>query len=143
MGLMAFLAISGSLLGKMRFVALGASRNLAVSAMARTAEERGMLALVFTQFSNLTGVAGQTGVGNVAECYDERRMGVRMAAGASSQFVMWFSFMALAAERDDLACRGRMPVMTVLAADLRFVLTTCCSNIGRRLAVTFDTVIVL
>jgi len=53
---------------------------------------------------------------------------------------MRFSFMALAAEGDDLPCCGRMPNVTVLAADFRLVFAACRGDVGRRFAVTFDAV---
>jgi len=141
--LMTLLAVGSGLLGEVRFMALGAFRNLAVSAVAHAAGDRRMLALVFAQLDNLAGMAGQTGVGNViTEFNNERRVGVRVAGVAGGQFVMRFSFVALAAERDDLPCCGRVPIVTVLAADRRLVLGACRSDVGRWFAVTLDAVIV-
>ena len=65
-----------------------------------------------------------------------------MAAVACGQFVVRFSFMALAAERDNLPCCGRVPIVTVLAADLRLVFGACRSDVGRRFAVTFGAVLI-
>jgi hypothetical protein len=111
--------------------------------VARAAEERRMLAFVIAQLDDLTAMAGQAGVGNViTECDFERCVGIRVAAAAGSQLVVRFSFMALTAERDDLPCCGRVPIVTVLAADLRLVFAACRSDVGGCLAVAFDAVII-
>ena len=141
--LMAFFTVGGGLLGEVCFMALGACRNLAVSVVACAAEEGGMLALVIAQLDDLAGMAGHAGVGNViAELYNERGMGIRVAAVAGGQLVMRFSFVALAAERDDLPGCGRVPFVTILAADLRLVFGACRSDVGRSFAVTFGAVII-
>ena len=71
--LMALFAVGSSLLGEVSFMALGASRNLAVGVVACAAEERGMFAFVSTQLDDLIGMAGYAGVGNViTEFYIER-----------------------------------------------------------------------
>jgi len=111
-------------------MALGTSRNLAVGIMARAAEERRVLALVLAQFDDLAGMAGQAGVGNIITEFDiERRVGIRVAAEAAGQRVMWLPFVALAAERDDLPCCGRVPIVAVLAADLGLVFAACRSDV--------------
>lgn len=140
--LVTLLAVGFGLFGEVRFMALGAFGNLAVSVVARAAEEGGMLALVIAQFDDLAGMAGQTGVSNVIKFDIERCVWIRVAAVAGGQLVVRFSFVALAAERDDLSCCGRVPIMTILAADLRLVFASCRSDVGRRLAVTFDAVII-
>ena len=143
MCLVTFLAVSGGLFGEVRFMALGASRNFAVSVVARAAEERSMFALVVAQFDNLAGMAGHAGVGNVITKFDiQRCVGIRVAAVAGGQLVVRFPFVALAAERDDLPCCGGVPIMTILTSDLSLVLAPCRSDIGRRFAVTFGTVVI-
>ena len=141
--LVTLLAVGRGLLGEVRFMALGAFRNPAVSVVAHAAEERRMFAFVIAQLFDLTGMAGHAGVGNViTKCDFERRVGIRVTAGAGSQLVVRFSFVALTAERDDLPCCGRVPIVTVLAAELRLVFAACRSDVGRWLAVTFDAVII-
>jgi uncharacterized membrane protein (DUF485 family) len=141
--LVTLFAVGSGLFGEVRFMALGAFRNPAVGVVARAAEECRMLALVIAQLDDLTGMAGHAGVGNVIAEYDrERSVGIRVAAVASSQLVVRFPFVALAAERDNLPGCGRVPVVAVLAADLRFVFAACCSDVGRSLAVAFDAVII-
>ena len=143
MGLMTFFTVGSGLLGEVSFMALGANRNLAVDVVARAAEERRMFAFVIAQLDDLTGMAGHTGVGNViTKFYIERCVRIRVAAVAGGQLVMRFSFMALAAERDDLPCCGRVPIVTVLATDLRLVFGPCRSDVGRCFAVTFGAVII-
>ena len=141
--LVTFLAVSRGLLGEVGFMALGAIRDFAVNVVARAAEERRMFAFVITQLDDLAGMAGQAGVGYVStEFYVAWCVGIRVAAKAAGQLEMRFSFVALAAERDDLPCCGRVPVVAVLAADLRLVFAACRGDVGRRLAVTFDAVII-
>ena len=141
--LVTLFAVGIGLFRGVRFVTLGAVRDLAVGIVARAAEERRMFAFIFAQLDDLTGMAGNAGVGNViAEFYIERCVGIRVAAVAGGQFVMRFSFVALAAERYDLPGCGGVPFVTVLAADLRLVFAACRSNVGRCFAVTFGAVII-
>ena len=141
--LVTLFAVGIGLFRGVRFVALGAVRDPAVGVVARAAEERRMFAFVIAQLDDLTGMAGQAGVGNIrTKFYRERRVGIRVAAVASSQLVVRFPFVALAAERDDLPYCGRVPIVAVLAADLRLVFAACRSDVGRCLAVTFDAVII-
>jgi hypothetical protein len=122
-------------------MALGAFWNPAVYVVARAAEERRVFALVIAQLDDLAGMAGQAGVGDITAEFDVARcVGIRVAAEAAGQLEMRFTFMALAAERYNLPCCGGMPNVTVLAADLRLVFAACRSDVGRRFAVTFDTV---
>lgn len=141
--LVTLLAVSVGLPGEVGFMTLGAFRNPAVSVVTRTAEEGGMLALVIAQFNDLAGMAGHTGVGDViTKFYIERRVGIRVTAVAGGQFVVRFPFVALAAERNDLPCCGRMPIVTILAAYLRLVFAACRCDVGRRFAVTFGAVLI-
>ena len=141
--LVTLLAVGSCLLGEVSFMALGAVRDLAVGVVAGTAVKGGMLALVVAQLDDLAGMAGYAGVGDVIAEFDvERGMRIRVTAIAGSQFEVWFSFMALAAERDDLARCRRVAVVTILSADLALVFTTGCSDIRRCFAVTFGTVII-
>ena len=141
--LVTFFTIGIGLFHGVSFVTLGAIRNLAVGIVTRAAEKRGMLAFVFAQLDYLRGMAGQTGIGDgSAKFYIQRRMRVNVAAVAGRQLIMRFSFVALAAERDDLPSCGRVPIVTILTADLRLVLGACRSYIGRSLAVTFDAIII-
>ena len=141
--LVTFLAVGGGLLGEVRFMTLGAFRNPAVSVVARAAEERRMFALVLAQLDDLAGMAGQAGVGNVITEFDSARcVGIRVAAEAGGQLVVRFSFVTLAAERDDLPCCGGVPIVAVLATDLRLVFAACRGDVGRRFAVAFDAVII-
>ena len=140
-GLVTLLAVGGGLLGKVRLVALGAVRDLAVDIVAGAAVQRSVLALVVAQLDDLAGVAGYAGVGDViAELDVQRCMRIRVTTQAAGQLEVRLAVMALAAERDDLAVRGRMAVVAVLAADLGLVFVACRSDICRSLAVTFDAV---
>ena len=65
MRLVAFFAVNGSHFSRVRFVALGALRDLAVDVMALGAVKGGMLALEFPELLNLLRMAGETGVRNV------------------------------------------------------------------------------
>ena len=143
MGLMTLFAVGSGLLGEVSFMALGANRNPAVDVVAHAAEERRMFAFVSTQLDDLIDMAGHAGVGDViAKFYIERCVRIRVAAVAGGQLVVRFSFVALAAERDDLPCCGRVPIVTVLATDLRLVFGACRGDVGRSFAVTFGAVII-
>lgn len=63
-----------------------------------------------------------------------------MAAVAGSQLVVRLSFVTLTAERDDFPDFGRVPIVTVLAADLRLVFSACRRDVRRRFFVTFGAV---
>ncbi len=143
MRLVAFFTVGGGLLGEVRFMTLGAVRNFAVSIMAEAAGKGGMFALVVAQLNDLAGMAGHAWVGYiVAECDFERCVGIRMATRTRSQFEMRFPFVALAAERNNLLSRRRVPIVTVLAADLGFVFAAFRCNVCRWFAVTFGAVII-
>ena len=143
MCLMTLFAVGSGLLSEVRLVTLSAVWNLAVGIMARAAIERSMLAHIVAQLDDLTGMAGHAGVGDVIPEFNIKRcVRIRVTAEAAGQFEVRFSFVALAAKRDDLTVCGRMTVVTVLAGDLGFVLVACCSDISWRFAVTFDTVII-
>ena len=141
--LVALLAVGRGLLGEVRFMTLGAFRNPAVSVVAHATEERRMFAFVIAQLDDLTGMAGQAGVGNVITEFDSARcVGIRVAAEAGGQLVVRFPFVTLAAERDDLPCCGGVPIVAVLATDLRLVFAACRGDVGRRFAVAFDAVFI-
>jgi len=141
--LVTLLAVGSGLLGIMGLMALGTYRNFAVSVVAHAAGERRMSALVIAKFFKLAGMAGPAGFGNVGTKYNVAGcVRVRVAAVAGGQFVMRFSFVTLAAERDDFPGCGWVTVVTVLAADLRLVLAACRGDVGRGFAVAFDAVIV-
>ena len=53
MGFVAFLAVAGDLLSRVRLVALGALRNLAVNVVAEGAGELGVLARICLELGNL------------------------------------------------------------------------------------------
>ena len=66
MRLMAFPAISGNHFGRVRFVTLGAVRDLSVDAVTGGAVQGGMLALIVPELGNLLCMAGKTGVCDIA-----------------------------------------------------------------------------
>jgi hypothetical protein len=61
----AFFAVGGDHFGRVRFVALGALRDLAVNVMTLGTVKGGMLALVFPELLDLRRMAGETSVRNV------------------------------------------------------------------------------
>lgn len=65
-----------------------------------------------------------------------------MTAYTRRQLVMRFSLMALAAERYDLFCGGGVAIMTILTANLGLMFASGCSDVSRRLTVTFGAVII-
>ncbi len=141
--LMALFTVGIRLFGGVRLVTLGAIRNLSVGIMARAAVEFGMLAFVIAQLDDLRGMASQARTGDVSAHFDiQRRMRIEVATVAGIKLVMRLSGVALTAERDDLPCCGRVPIVAVLTADLRLVFGTCRSDVGWSFAVTFDAVII-
>lgn len=143
MCLVTLFAVGRGLFSVVSFVALGAERNFAVCVMAEAAVKCGMLALVIAQFDNLTGMTGNAGVGYiVAEGNIEWCVWVFMATHTGGQLIVCFSLVALATERNDLPIGGRVPVVTILTANLSFMLATVSSNIRRWFAVTFGAVII-
>ena len=64
-----------------------------------------------------------------------------MAAQAVFKCKMRLTLMAVAALRDILANRRRVPFMTIQAGHVCLMLTASVFNINRRLLVTLDTVI--
>ena len=102
-----------------------------------------MLALVITQFYNLTGMTGYAGISNiVAKGNVKRSMWVCMTTHTRSQLVVSFTFVALAAKWYDLLGCGGVSIVTILAADLGFMFATGCSDVCRRFAVTFGTIVI-
>ncbi len=141
--LMALFAVGISLFREVCFVTLGAFWDLAMRIVARAAEQRSMFAFIFPQFYDLGRMASQTGVSDIpTHFYVQRHMGIEVTTVTRSQLVMRFTFVALAAERDDLSCRRRVTNMAVLATNLCFVFCACCGDIRRSLAVAFDAVII-
>lgn len=141
--LVALFAVGSGLFSIVSFVTLGAERNFAVCVMTEAAVKCGMLALVIAQFDNLTGMTGHAWVGHViAEGNIERCVWVFMAAHTRRKFVMRFPFMALATERNDFLCGWWVAIVTILTANLRFMLAPSSSNVCGRLAVTFGAVII-
>ena len=65
-----------------------------------------------------------------------------MAAVTGGQLEVRFSLVALAAERNNLPVCGRMPIVAILAADLRLVLAPCLRNVGRCFVVALDAVVI-
>ena len=70
MGLVAFFTVSDNHVSRMRFVALGTLRDLAVDAVTGGTVKQRMLALVVSELSNLLSVAGQTGIRDIARKCD-------------------------------------------------------------------------
>jgi hypothetical protein len=142
MCLVAFLAVGDDHLRRVRLVALGALRDLAVDVVTGRTVKGGMLALVLPQLSDLLRVACDTGIcyiagkGNV-----QRRMRVFVATETALKVEVRLSHMAVAALRDGFLNCGRMADMTARTADV-FVLSSGRCNVSRRSIMTFQTVFV-
>lgn len=100
-----------------------------------------MLARICFQLRDLRRVAGEARICYVATEYDLFRLvRVPVALEASAELVVWFSLVALAAERDDLPDCRRVALVTVLAGYLRLVGSTLGLDVCRRFCVALDAV---
>ena len=103
MGLVAFFALGGHHIRAVRFMTLGAKRNLAMNIMTEAACQAAMLALDLLQLDNLLGMAGQTLLGDVICKLDYFwSMRIVMAAHTAGQIIVRLSGMTLAAGRNNL-----------------------------------------
>jgi len=64
--LVAFFAVGDNHFSRVRFVALGALRDLAVDAVTGGTVKAGMLALIVPELGNLLRMAGETGICDIA-----------------------------------------------------------------------------
>lgn len=141
MGLVAALAVNGSHVGAVRFVALGTLRDLAVRIMAEAASQRGVLALDLLQLDDLLGVAGKAFVSDVIGQLDNFRcMRIIVATQTSGKAVVRLAAMTLAAGRNNFLYGWRMTGMAILTAHLGLVRATIGGNGIRRCRVTFDAI---
>ena len=103
----------------MRFVTLGALRDLAVDRVTERTVKRSMFALIFPELRNLLRMAGGTGVSYFAlEGNVQRLMRVLVTAQAALKLEVRLSHMALAAERNGFLDLRRMSDMTACAPDV-------------------------
>jgi len=141
MGLVTTLAVNGSHVGAVRFVALGTLRDLAVRIMAEAASQRGVLALNLLQFDDLLGVAGKAFVSDVIGQLDDFRcMRIIVATQTSGKAVVRLAAMALATGRDNFLYGRRMTGMAILAAHLGLVRATIGGNGIRCCRVAFNAI---
>lgn len=127
MSLMTTLAISGSHICAVRFVALGTLRNFSVYIVAEAAGQLGMLARHLLQFDDLLGMTGQTLIGYVICQFDDfGSMRIIVAAQTAGQVVVRLAGVALATLGNNLFDGRRMACVTILATDHGFV----CAAIG-------------
>lgn len=140
--LVAFLAIGDDHFSRVRFMALGALRDLAVDIVTGGTVKGRMLALELFELIVLLRMAGETRVRDLArECYIQRRVRVLVTTETALELVMGLPHMALIALRDRLFDRWRMTLMTACTTDI-LVLSTRGCNISRGCCMTFRTVIV-
>ncbi len=115
---MAFAAVSGFYIRRMRLVALKALRFLAVNVVARGAPERRMLALVLAQLLDLFGVARQAGFRQIRSESDlERRVRISMTGETALCFEMRLALVTHVALRDIVLRCGAMSGVAVLAGN--------------------------
>ena len=142
MRLVAFLAVSGDHISRVRFVALRALRNLAVDIMAHRAGNGRVLALVLFELLVLLRMAGKAGIRHVVRKRDlERGVRISVAAETSLQFEVRLSPVAVAALRDRFLYRWRMAVMAARTPDI-LVLPSGGCYVSRGCSMTFHTVII-
>ena len=113
MRLVAFLAVSGDHISRVRLVALRALRDLAVDIMAHRTGNGRVLALVLFELLVLLRMAGEAGIRHVVRKRDlEWGVRISVTTEASLQFEVRFSPVAVTALRDRFLDRGRVAVMT-------------------------------
>lgn len=118
---MAFFAVCGKHFRRVRFVAYGALRDLAVDFVTDRTIKNTMLALIVAELSNLLRVAGAALICNFAgKRHLQRYMGVHMTVEASLKLEMGLSLMALDALRN--LSMDRMTGVAVNCAVLAFML---------------------
>jgi hypothetical protein len=139
---MAIPAICRGHFSRVRFMALGALRGLAVHTMTSGTVQGSMLAPIVSELSNLPGMAGKTGVRNIVrESNIQRSMRVSVAVEAASDLEMGLCPMALAALRDGFLYQRRMSDVAGRAPHAP-VLSAGGSYVGRRRGVALFTVFV-
>jgi len=139
---MAFFTVGGGHLSHVRFVALGALRDLAMYVMTLGTVKCGMLALVFPELLDLLGMAGEASVRNVGRKGNvQRRVRVLVATEAALEVEVRHPPMAGAALWDWLLDGRRVTDMTAGTSDL-LVFLSGGSQISRRSRMTFHTIFV-
>jgi len=100
-----------------------------------------MLARVCLELGNLWGVAGEARIGYVTTKNDLFWLvRVFVALEATTEFVVSLTFMALAAERNDLSVCRRVTIVTILTGYLCFMSSTFGFNVSRSLYMALGTV---
>jgi len=142
MRLVTLFAVSNDHFSRMRFVALGALRDLAVNVMAVRTILCGMFALELLELFVLFCVAGKTCVGNFTGKGDvQRRMRVPMTAKTAFKLEMGFPHMALIALGNRLLDRRRMAGMTARTTNILVFSARGC-YVSRRSGMAFHAVII-
>ena len=142
MCLVAFFAVGDNHFSRVRFVALGALRDLAVDTVTEGAVKGAMLALIVPELGNLLCVTGDAHI-----CYFackrnfQRSMRVLVTVQASLNLEVGLPHMALAALGDGFFDFRRMSDMTACTPNI-LVLSSCCCKVSRRSIVTLQTVFV-
>ena len=138
---MAFIAVGRGYSGGMGFVALSASRLLAMNIMAGAAAQGRMLALVFRKLFILVCMAGQAGSGQLRRKRDfQRCVRVLMAVQAAGCLKMRLALMATVALRNVVFRRWTMSGMTILAGNFGLVFSSVCFYLGRLVCVTLGAI---
>jgi len=138
MGLVAFFAIGSNDISRVRLVALGTWRNLAVHIVAEGAVQFAVLARELLQLFDLLGMAGETWISNIAaEGDDFRGMRVAVTVQAAGKLEVRLTFVAHAALWNRLLNSWWVTLMAILAADFRFVGFTVGLNVCRWLGMAF------
>lgn len=141
MSFVAFFAISGNLLRRVRLVALGTLGNFPMDFVAEGAGKFGVFARACLELGNLRGVAGKARIGDIsAEDYLFGLMRVFVALGTVADFIVGLAFVALTAKRDDLPVCRRVTIVTILTGYLRFVSAAFGFHVSRSLYMAFGTV---
>lgn len=139
--LVTLFAVARALISRVRLVTLGTLRNFAVNVVTEGAGEFAVLARICLQLGNLRSVAGEARIGYItAENNFLRLVRILVTTETTAEFVVGFSFMALAAERDDLFDRGRVSLVAILAGYLCFMGASLRFHICRSLGVALDAV---
>jgi hypothetical protein len=139
---MALPAIRCGYIGRVRLVALGALRLLAVNAVTGGTVKFGMLALVFPQLFNLLCMTGQTGVSDITrEGNLQRGVRVPVTTEASFYFKVSLSSVALTALGNRFLY-GRGMAHVTACAPHPFVLSPGGLKVGRRLDMTLHAVFI-
>jgi hypothetical protein len=139
---MALPAIGRGDIGRVRLVALGALRFLAVNAVTGGTVKFGMLALVFPELFNLFCMAGETGISDITRKGNlQRSVRVPVTAEASFYFKVRLAAVALAAFRNRVLHGGGMADVTARASN-PLVLSSGGCKVGRRPRMTLHAVFI-